>query len=79
MRPARAKVIGSFDGVAEATVTMDRARGLFTVRPLRRRRSFELPLSTVAEMVMWRVVKAEVFKKRMDKAKERKERRRRRR
>ncbi len=76
-RPARVKVLGSFDGVSEATLTLDRAAGVLTVRPTRRRRTFSLPLSTVAEWVMWRVIKAEVFKAKMEKAKTRKARRRR--
>lgn len=75
-RPARARVVGNFDGAKEATVTMNRAAGLLTVRPIRRRRIFELPLSVVAEMVMWRVVKAELFKAKMAKGKERRARRR---
>ena len=38
-RPARARVLGRFDlasQLQEATVTIDRAVGLFSVRPLRR-------------------------------------------
>lgn len=77
-RPARARVVGNFDGVREATVTMHRGAGLLIVRPLRRQRTFELELSVVAEMVMWRVLKAEAFLIRMEKGKARKARRRRR-
>jgi len=51
------------------TVLIDRARGLVSVRPLRRRRLYTLPLATVAEMIVARVVKAEVFAARIEKAK----------
>lgn len=42
------------------------------VRPSRCRRVFQLPLDTVAKMVVDRVVKAEVFKDKMERAKLRK-------
>jgi hypothetical protein len=51
------------------TVTIDRNAGLFTVRPLRRRRTFELPLSTVADMVVARIIRAEVLERRNAKRK----------
>lgn len=44
----------------DGTVTVDRHTGLFTVRPKRRRRVYELPLSYVADMVVARVIRAEV-------------------
>lgn len=47
------------DGVSEATVTIDRTRQLFAVRPLRRRREYVLPLAAVAEWTVWGVAKAE--------------------
>lgn len=59
----------SFDGERQATVQIDRGSLLFSVRPHRRRRDFVLPLSTVAEMVIWRVVKAEAVALRRQKAK----------
>ncbi len=66
-RPARARVVGRFDQasrVQEATVTIDRAGGLFSVKPLRRRRSYTLPLAKVAEIVCQRVILAELAEKR---------------
>jgi len=42
------------------TVTIDRAAGLFSVRPLRRRRVYTLPLALVASIVVSRIVKAEI-------------------
>lgn len=59
MSKSRFKVFGKFDGTAEATVTIDRGAGLISVRPLRRRREYTLPLADVAETVMWRIIKAE--------------------
>ena len=59
MRIARAKVEGSFDkaaGQQTATVEIDRDRGLFSVRPLRSRRVYTLPLATVAEIVCHRII-----------------------
>ena len=46
-----------------ATVTVDRERQLVLVRPLRRRRTYDLPLSAVAEFVYHRVAKAERLEK----------------
>lgn len=80
-RPARARVLGRFDHasrIQEATVTLNRAAGIFEVRPLRSRRSYDLPLGVVAEMVVQRLIKAEAFIKRMEKGKKRKAARRRR-
>lgn len=75
MRPAKARVIGSFDraGMQAATVTMTRdGSPLFSVRPLRSRRTYELPLATVAAWCVQRIVKAELLKKKAEKAKARK-------
>lgn len=60
------RVVGRLDTVRlqEGTVTVNRASGLIAVRPLRRRREFVLPLSAVAEMVVAKVIKAEVAEKR---------------
>lgn len=44
----------------DGTVTIDRAAGLFGVRPKRGRRVYTLPLATVASIVVSRVIKAEV-------------------
>lgn len=60
------KVVGALEGSRpqQATVTIDRGAGLFAVRPFRRRREYVLPLSTVAEIVVARVAKADVAAKR---------------
>lgn len=42
------------------TVTIDRDRNLFSVRPLRRRRLYTLELSRVAEMVVHTIIIAEI-------------------
>lgn len=44
----------------KATVRIDRISGLVTVRPYRRRRVYQLHLGDVAEMVVWRVTRAEL-------------------
>lgn len=65
------RVVGKLDNAGPAqggTVVIDRNAGLFAVRPLRRRRVYELPLSTVAEMVVARIIRAEAFAKRLDRA-----------
>jgi hypothetical protein len=48
----------------EGTVSIDRKLGLFIVRPLRRRRTYTLPLANVAEIVVSKCIKAEVAAKR---------------
>lgn len=63
------------DGAREATVEIDREIGLFTVRPLRRRRRYELPLWWVAETTIWKVVRADLAEKKREKAAARKARR----
>lgn len=42
-----------------ATVEVDRAAELFTVRPFRRRRAYTLPLNRVAQMVVRGILLAE--------------------
>lgn len=76
MTTARFKVYWRFDGTSEGTVEIDRASGVFSVRPHRRHKAYELPLAFVAQVIAERVIKAEAFKKRMEKAKARAERRR---
>ncbi|MFZ5469459.1 MAG: hypothetical protein ACOZIN_08485 [Myxococcota bacterium] len=61
---ARFRVFGRFNGAPAATVIVNRASGIITVRPLRRRKVYELPLAFVAELVMWRILKAEAAEKR---------------
>jgi hypothetical protein len=68
VRVARFKVAGSFDsaGAAQfATVEVGRDdRALFSVRPYRRRRVYELPLAVVAEIVAHRVQLREAVERR---------------
>jgi hypothetical protein len=67
------RVYGQLDraGRAQAgTVTIDEA-GIFHVRPLRRRRTFSLPLSTVADIVCRRIIFTEHAAKRAAKKKAR--------
>ena len=64
MSVARFRVYGRFNGVGSATITIDRTSGLVTVRPLRRRRAYQLPLAWAAEAVMWQVIKADAAEKR---------------
>ena len=76
MRVARFKVIGKFTGggMKPATVSIDRSpAALFSVRPLRRKRVYELPLSAVAEYVVWHVTKVEIRDKKLAKQKARRE------
>lgn len=64
------KVVGRLDHAAKvqvATVTINRANGLLSVRPLRRRRTYDLPLDVVAQMVVSRVIRTEVFAARLAK------------
>ena len=71
-RKARFKVVGRFDSASRfqpGTVTIDRDAGLFTVRPCRRRREYVLPLDTVADMMVQRIIKAEVLAKRLERKK----------
>lgn len=54
---AKFRVLARLDSRAvEATLVIDRQLELVTVRPLRRRRTYELPLSWVAEAIYRRVV-----------------------
>lgn len=72
---AHFRVVGRLDNAARVvagTVTIDRSTGLFAVRPLRRRRVYELPLSTVADMVCARMLRAEAFAQRLARAEKRK-------
>lgn len=71
MRCAHFRVTGRFDGAQVATVTIehhDDGRAFFRVRPLRRRRAFELSLSDVARGVIFDVVRRELAEKRRARA-----------
>lgn len=77
-RRARFRVIGRLDragGVTTGTVTIDRATGILEVRPLRRRRVYQMPLAVVADMVVRTLVVAELRERRAARAKRRKGRR----
>lgn len=56
----------AFNGADQATITIYLAGGgaIFSVRPHRRRKTYELPLSDVARIVIVRVVMAEQREKR---------------
>ncbi len=78
MRQAKFRVYGRFDsaGAAQvATVTVDRDTKVFKVRPLKRRRTYDLDLAAVAAIVVQRVIWFEVMEKRKAKAAARKARR----
>lgn len=67
MSVARFRVSGRLDMASRpsyGTVLIDRSAGLFSVRPLRRRRIYTLPLGTVAEMVCRSIIAVEVREKR---------------
>lgn len=57
------------------TVTIVRGAKLFRVRPYRRRKTWELPLAKVVEMVVDRLIRAELTEKRKARAAARDERR----
>ena len=66
MRVAKFKVVGQFTGGGPkpGTVTIDRSEyPLFTVRPHKLRKTYELPLSKVAEFVVYHVIKRELADK----------------
>jgi hypothetical protein len=69
MSTALFRVYGRFNGTDTATVTINRASGIISVRPLRRRRAYELPLAWAAEAVMWHILKAEAAERRAAKRK----------
>jgi hypothetical protein len=73
----RFAVIGRLDNAARpqaGTVIVSRTSGTFTVRPYRRRRTYTLPLSTVAEIVCQRILRAELAERKATKKKARKHR-----
>jgi hypothetical protein len=70
-------VIGRLDsagGVQRGTITIYRDADLVTVRPLRRKRTYTLPLSTVADYICRSVIYAELAEKRRLKKARRKKR-----
>jgi hypothetical protein len=74
MSIARFRVVGRLDMASRptiGTVTIDRGANLFSVRPLRRRRIYTLPLDVVAGMVVRSLILTEVREKRAAKKKAR--------
>lgn len=69
---AHFKLFGRFNGATECTVTIDRNNNFIQVRPKRRRKVYEMRLEDVAEMIIWRMVKAEIIEKKKAKAAKRK-------
>lgn len=63
MSKSKFKLYNRLDGARGGTVTIDRATDLFSVRPRGRHREYVLPLSAVAEMVLYSITKAEVREK----------------
>lgn len=62
------KVTGRFDiggGLQTASVEIDRASGIVSVRPLRRRRTYSLPLAAVATWICQAIIRAEVRERRL--------------
>jgi hypothetical protein len=75
MSVCRFRVLGRLDGAGgarEGTVTIDRTTGIISVRPLRRRKQYQLTLTQVADYVCRVNVLAEL----REKQKNRKNRRR---
>jgi len=56
----RVRIVGRVDNAAGGTLLIDKERGLVAVRPKGRRRTYELPLVFVAEMIVAKVVKQEL-------------------
>ena len=56
----RVRIVGRLDGTEGGTMTIDRVRGVVSVRPKHRRREYRLPLAFVAEMVVSKVIKQEI-------------------
>lgn len=74
MSIARFKTIGQFDQsyMQHGTVEVDRDHNLISVRPKGRRRTYTLPLSAVAEIICWKVIRAELAEKKRQKANKKK-------
>jgi hypothetical protein len=70
-RLARFKIYGRFNGASAATVTIDRSTDIVTVRPLRRRKTYEMTLGGIAEMIIYKVIQQEIREKNKDKKKRR--------
>jgi len=69
------RIFGRLDHAVRAqqgTVVISRSAGIFTVRPYRRRRTYTLPLATVAEIVCQRIIRAELAERKAAKKARRK-------
>lgn len=67
MSVARFPVTGTLDGAgarSRGTVTIDRETNMFSVRPLRRKKTYDLSLDAVATMVCRAIILAEHREKR---------------
>lgn len=61
---ARFRVALHLDGAREATISIDRdGHQIFSVRPLGKRTVYEMSLADVAEMVAYKIAKAEAERK----------------
>lgn len=56
------RVVGRIDNAQGGTIIIDKKRGLIAVRPKGRRRTYELPVVHVANMILAAVVKQELKK-----------------
>lgn len=71
-RKAKFVVYGDFDRAGSATVIIDRGSNVMSVRPKHRHKVYELPLHIVADIIMWKCIKAEVLEKKKAKLAKRK-------
>lgn len=80
MRRAHFRVVARADGprMGPVTVTIsqvgEQPDALISVRPLRRKRTFDMPLAHVAQLVVERVIRAEVALKKAERRASRKRR-----
>lgn len=77
-RKVRIRVVAELDGAggpSVGTIEIDRDAGLISVRRLRCRRAFVLPLASVATMICRRIILAELAEKRAAKRAKRRGRR----
>jgi len=66
MTTARFPVYSRLDGAGgsqRGTVLIDRASGLVTVRPLRKKRTYTMPLAMVADLICARIITNELNEK----------------
>lgn len=70
-RVARFKVFGRLDrasGATSATVEIDRATNIVTVRPFRRRKTYQMTLGELADWICAQNIRAEIREKRAARA-----------